>query len=344
MKKINNSTITYIKNGIETTIILTPYNLKKISKILFKKSWKYELYLRENIEFVKFTNVNFCFRNFHTLSDTLIIFDNCNFDSNIKIENVSNKTYGGNVEFINPKALSSGQFQITAIFLNDISLVFEESPTYQPKIFGTSNNLSLKGNIDYGTIEIESKKIYLNNVDGIIDMYLDSKNSIECSNCNLKIKEVSGSDFIFTPNLILNNTTIFKEKYNNMPPYKLKLEIDKISGKNFTLIIQGEIKIGNNSYITKKGEDYAIITDKILNDKKHQSITSLISDLKTIKNIVVEYKEKETKKQQKKYSDQIKKYKEEIAKTKEKSHKKIKKLTKKIDNTPISKIVKKDDK
>ena len=99
----NQPTITYIKNGIEKTIIINRFNQKKVLEQIYEKKYNLVGYyfidykIKDDIEFIHFKNFYFHeVTKIEIPNDTLCILEDCVFQNKVNCHK-SLKLIGGSL-------------------------------------------------------------------------------------------------------------------------------------------------------------------------------------------------------------------------------------------------------
>jgi len=331
--------VTYIKKGIQKTIVLNKLNKWKVFLDIFEieKPWntdkKYSI--KKDIEWLQMKNIEF--KNHEVINcrnnETVCIFENCKFIANdcyyLTFEN-------GIYQLLNCRFGIKTE-QIYSIDASDIEFRFKD---YQ------SSHLK-----NWLKLELNSKRIKITEdkcCDKIV-AYASDKieidgifNLTECALFGPKIdignkeKRTTIRSLDFSKKLIisgkelnLDNCTIVQESEKG-----IEISAEKINGYDFKLKSKGNIKINGTVYKKKAENEWVVITWKDF--YKMKSKAELISFLKILKKKTTQEIEEKTSDYSKEYLQEIeeqKKYLEDLKTHQlERERKIIKSLTKKSIN------------
>lgn len=291
MKK-RKENIIYIKNGQEIKQTLSPFNKKQIYQEIFEPtSSKTHYYVKSDIERIKFINVVLKMDFLHCKKGTTCILRNCIAKP---IKEASLTLVGNSFQLINPSNISID-------FVQELEMNYSKLRKNNPikniddkiLINNVANKVSISDNQKIKEIGIEAEQITLEGTFELQHLKLKAdKITIGGSNevTQIIIKEEAWCNRRIEAEVLELNNCIIQNTSENIPLY---INTDKILGTNYIIKSKSNIvlkdKVNNQDIVfsTKDKDGYITITkEKVLR-------RNLLSNLKRVKNIVMEQQEKQ---------------------------------------------------
>lgn len=301
MKKCPKQIITYIKENKEKTVIINKINASKIKKQILEQSTQKKHKIQENIELIDVKNITLeDIKAIETSPQTICILDNCFFipseDYLISFKGVTLSPHhkdtlsllGGTFQLINPILKKDTTFY--SIYNTDLEIDYnelsEDSPYKATIITDGVNNVKIQDNKKIKLLELDAERIHLSGKMELKYLHIIGNEIIlgkDKEMTQITIQEYPSYHLIIEAEVLeLNNCIIKNEQENGI----LRLEMEKITGKNFEIKSKSDIYIKDRHsyhytiYNQKGKDDYITITEKDI------LTINLISILKGYKEII----------------------------------------------------------
>lgn len=290
-QNINKPTITYIKNGVEKTIIINRFNQKKILEEIYERKYNLVGYywidykIKNDIELIHFKNYSFHEVNkIEIPEETICILENCIFQNKVNCHKIL-KLIGGSFELIDPVLINIKEInEKPANRIEDLSINITKNYNYTDYILKTKiyNNaiINIKDNNLLEDITNYSQKVTLNGNFDLCNFELLAYKEIIIGNkkekTNIKVKD-------FRPLIKSNEKVNLRNCHidiNNDGIGNFEIDTPSLEVEQISLTATDEIVINNYVYNKKETEDKVVVTDSKL------ASTNLISILKGYRNLL----------------------------------------------------------
>ena len=284
MRKKNEGIVTYIKNGVQETVILNRWNRKKVfDKIFLQKGLVYDLYVNGDITYLEMKNVSFSNYKmcFGCINDTVVVFDNCEFCHIVSLK--------GSAFQLNHPVFKDEECEIRALYCDDLDINYFDLTGKKVSIdIKGGNNFSFDGNgCNIHNMNLENVyNVNLKNVNMDINnaeqnFYFNNLNggsSLIAKNCNLNVYVGLVS------NLFLKNTSFYCG--NELGLY---LDFDGLAGSDYSFSTIGDKISFNGIEFENNTRDELTFTDKdFIYGNVYCSRNNLIATLKKIRDAAME--------------------------------------------------------
>lgn len=229
------STITYLKDGVEKTIKLNKWNKNQVLKEVFEQYNNPLLYInknlkiKDNIELIHFKNVTLETGGIECISDdTLCLLENCTINN--PTSNTKFTIKYGTIQLVNP--ILNNIKKIDVGHCENFSLSIEDENKYTKNIslFALCTNIYLEGIFDFKEIELLGINIEIGSSNkpltqilnkGSYRRYINASNQLTINNSIIENKNEFGNIIIASPQINIDNSS-----YINLADGKVRCSIN----------------------------------------------------------------------------------------------------------------------